>query len=168
MPAPFTIETGKETGLVQIGVIPKPLILCALAAINPVTGLVDGGSDVTYLTTTPALGGNTLSYNGHTYLARLQSNPIEQIQAQSPQGYDIPGSINLVIADGDFSIWTNHANAFGWRGGTLTVTFVLWDIPSNTYSTNAYVWTFILDKPNIDPPGVIKVSAQARQSMTRL
>jgi hypothetical protein len=164
----FTIETGKETGLVQIGVIPKPLILCSLAAINPATGLVDSGSDVTYLTTTPALGGQTLSYNGNTYLARLQGNPIEQIQAQSPQGYDIPGSINLVIADGDFTIWGTHANAFGWRGGLLTVTFVLWDIPSNAYSTNSYVWTFILDKPTIDATGVIKVAAQARQSMTRL
>lgn len=164
----FTIESGKETGLVQIGVIPKPLVLCSLAAINPATKLVDSGSDVTYLTTTPALGGNTLTYNGNVYEARLQGNPIEQIQAQSPQGYDIPGSISLVIADGDFTIWTTHANAFGWRGGTLTVTFVLWDIPSNAYSTNAYTWVFILDKPKIDANGVIKVAGQARQSMTRL
>ena len=102
----FTIESGKETGLVQANVIPKPLILCALAAINPATKLVDSGSDVTYLTTTPALGGATLTYNGNVYEARLQGNPIEQIQAQSPQGYDIPGSISLAIADGDFAIWT--------------------------------------------------------------
>jgi hypothetical protein len=166
---PYTIEQGKETGLVQLNVTPKPLILCALAAINPATKLVDSGSDVTYLTTTPALGGNTLTYNGNTYLARLQGNPIEQIQAQSPQGYDIPGSISLVIADGDFTIWTTHANAFGWRGGTLTVIFVLWDIPNNAYSTNAYTWTFILDKPTVDfGAGIIKVTGQARQSMTRL
>jgi hypothetical protein len=165
----FTIESGKETGLIQANVIPKPLILCALAAINPATKLVDSGSDVTYLTTTPGLGGNTLTYAGNVYEARLQGNPIEQIQAQSPQGYDIPGSISLVIADGDFTIWTTHANAFGWRGGTLTVIFVLWDILSFSYSTNAYTWTFILDKPSVDfGAGVIKVTGQARQSMTRL
>jgi hypothetical protein len=165
----FTIESGKETGLVQSNVVPKPLILCALAAINPATKLVDSGSDVTYLTTTPALGGNTLTYKGNVYEARLQGNPIEQIQAQSPQGYDIPGSISLVIADGDFAIWTTHANAFGWRGGTLTVIFALWDIPSNSYSTNAYTWPFILDKPTVDfGAGIIKVTGQARQSMTRL
>ena len=155
----FYQESAKETGLVQIGVTPKPLILCTLVA-------VDG--DTVYLTTSPALGGNTLVYNGNTYQARLQANPIEQIQAQSPQGYDIPGSISLTIADGDFVIWTNHANAHGWRGGTLNVTFVLWDIPSDTYSTNAYLWSFILDKPNIDSSGIITVAAQARQSMTRL
>ena len=166
---PYTIEEGKETGLVQLNVTPKPLILCSLAAINPATLLVDSGSDVTYLTTTPALGGKTQTYNGNVYEARLQGNPIEQIQAQSPQGYDIPGSISLVIADGDFTIWTTHANAFGWRGGTLTVTFVLWDAPTGAYSTNAYVWTFILDKPNVDfGAGIIKVTGQARQSMTRL
>jgi hypothetical protein len=155
----FTIETGKETGLIQIQVVPKPIILCQLVA-------VDG--DTVYLTTTPALGGTTRVYNGNTYQAKLQSNPIEQIQAQSPQGYDIPGSITLTIADGDFVIWLDHANPHGWKGGTLTVTFVLWDVITGTYSTNAYIWTFILDKPNIDATGVLTVAAQARQSMTRL
>ncbi len=155
----FSIEVGKETGVLQTNVVPKPLILCKLAA-------VDG--DTIYLTTSPALGGNTLVYAGNTYQARLQSNPIEQIQALSPQGYDIPGSITLTIADGDFVLWSNHANAHGWRGGTLTVTFVLWDIPTNAFSTNAYQWSFIVDKPNIDSAGILTVSGQARQSMTRL
>jgi hypothetical protein len=155
----FTIETGKETGLIQINVVPKPLVLCQLTA-------VDG--DTCYLTTTPELGGATRVYGGNTYQARLQANPIDTIQAQSPEGYDIPGSINLTIADGDFAIWGAHANAHGWRGGTLTVTFVLWDAITGTYSTNAYIWTFILDKANVDATGVITVAAQARQSMTRL
>jgi hypothetical protein len=155
----FTIEQGKESGLVQINVIPKPLILCQVAAID---------GDTVYLTTTPDLGGSTQTYGGNSYQARLLSNVMEQIQAQSPQGYDIPGSITLEIADGDFAIWLNHAKPHGWRGGTLTVLFVLWDIPSNAYSTNAYTWTFILDKPNIDSSGVLTVSAQARQSLTRL
>jgi hypothetical protein len=170
----FTIEAGKETGLIQINVVPKPMILCQISAVNPVTGyvinpstgLMDG--DQVYLTTTPALGGSTLVYAGNTYQARLMSNVIDQIQAQSPQGYDIPGSVSLTIADGDFVIWTNHANAFGWRGGTLTVTFVLWDAPTAAFSTNAYTWTFILDKPNITGDGIITVAAQARQSMTRI
>lgn len=155
----FTIETGKETGLVQGNVIPRPLILCQIQA-------VDG--DMCYLSTTPDLGANTKSYGGNTYLARLKSNVIDQIQAQSAQGYDIPGSVRLEIADGDFFVWLNHANAHQWRGGTLTVLFVLWDVPSNTYSTNSYTWTFILDKPNIDDSGNLTVAAQSRQSMTRL
>jgi hypothetical protein len=164
----YTIEAGKESGLVQIGVIPRPLILVQIAAINPATGMVDSGSDTVYLTTTPTLGGATRTYGGNTYQARLQSNPIAAIQAQSPEGYDIPGSVSLTIADGDFVIWTNHANRYGWKGGTMTVLFVLYDIPSGTYSSNAYTWTFICDKPNVDAAGVITVAGQARQSLTRL
>jgi hypothetical protein len=115
----YTIETGKETGLVQSGVIPRPLILVQIAAINIATGMVDSGSDTVYLTTTPDLGGSTKSYGGNTYQARLQSNPIAAIQAQSSEGYDIPGSVTLTIADADFVIWTNHANRYGWTAGTL-------------------------------------------------
>lgn len=155
----FSIESGKETGLIQINVVPKPLVLCQITAVN---------GDTVYLTTTPELGGATRVYAGNTYQAVLKANPIEQIQAQSPQGYDIPGSITLTIADGDFVMWLEHANLYGWRGGELTVTFVLWDAPSDSYSTNAYVWTFILDKPSIDSTGILTVAAQARQSMTRV
>lgn len=164
----FTIESGKEAGLIQINVVPKPIVLCQIQAINPATKEVDSGSDSVYLTTTPTLGGETRVWNGNTYQARLMSNPIDQIQANSPEGYDIPGSISLQIADGDLSIWLSHANLYGWRGGTLTVTFLLWDAPSASYSTNAYVWTFILEKPNVDAKAVIAVSATARLSMTRL
>src|ERR1700744_3439889 len=131
----FTIESAKESGLVQINVVPRPLILCNLVA-------PDG--DIVYLTSTPDLGSDTKVYNGNTYQARLQSNVIEAIQSQSPQGYDIPGSITLEIAYGEGAIWIGHCMAHGWRGGTLTVMFVLWDVPSNSYSTNAYSWTFIL------------------------
>jgi hypothetical protein len=156
----YTIEVAKENGLVQIGVIPKPLVLCQLTA-------TDG--DTVCLTTAAATGGTSITYGGNTYQARIQNQVIEAIQAQSPQGYDIPGSVTLTIADGDFAIWRNHANAHGWRGGTLTVTFVLWDIPSNSYSSNAYNWTFILGKANMDfGRGVITVDAMARSSMTRL
>ncbi|HVY93918.1 MAG TPA: hypothetical protein VHA14_14255 [Bryobacteraceae bacterium] len=153
-----TIEAAKESGLVQIGAIAKPLILCQIVAID---------GDAVYLTTTPDLGGATRTYNANVYQARLQSNVVDQIQAMSPQGYDIPGAINLQIADGDFAIWKNHASAHGWRGGTLTVLFVLWDAPSGSYTTNAYKWTFTLDKPTIGGDGVLRVSAQSI-SMTRL
>jgi hypothetical protein len=98
----------------------------------------------------------------------LQSNPVEQIQAMSAQGYDIPGSVKLQIADGGFTVWNNHMRPHPYRGGTLVVMLLLWDIPSNTFSTNAYNWSFILDKPNIDAKGVLTIAGQARQSLTRL
>jgi hypothetical protein len=155
----FTIESGKETGVTQSNVTPRPLILCQITA-------TDGNT--VYLTTAASTGHNYITYNGHNYLARLQSQTFEAIQAQSAQGYDIPGNITLTIADGDLSLWTNNANAHGWRGAALTVSFVLWDVVTNAYSTNAYVWNFILGKPNIDARGVITVEATARTSMTRL
>jgi hypothetical protein len=151
---PFTILTGKE-----LAICPKPMVLCRIVA-------VDGGT--IYLCTTPAQGGATLVYGGNTYQARIQEQVVDAIQAMSPQGYDIPGTVNLKIADGTLSIWANHANLHGWRGGTLTMTFVLWDIPTNAYSTDAFVWDFILGKPNISAAGVISVEATARISMARL
>lgn len=78
----FTIEQGKEAGLVQGAVIPKSITLCQLTAID---------GDTVYLCTTPMLGLTSMTYGGNTYLARLKSDPIDQIQAMSAQGYDIPG-----------------------------------------------------------------------------
>lgn len=154
----FTIEAGKETGLIQINVTPKPLVLIQIAA-------VDG--DTLYLATTPDLGSTTRLYNGQNWQARLLNNAIEQIQAMSAQGYDIPGSITVEIDDGDFEIWGNHAKTHQWRGGTLTVFYALWDAGSGTYSTNNYQWPFILGKPKWSK-GMLSVTAQARQSMTRM
>jgi len=154
-----TIEAAKETGLVQANVLAAPLILVQIVA-------VDG--DIVNFASTPATGSNTLVYNGNTYQCRLIDSAIEAILAQSAQGYDIPGSVNLKIDDSDFTIWSNHANAHQWRGGTITITFILWDLPSNSFTTNSYIWTFICGKPNIDSAGVLTVEGQARQSMTRL
>lgn len=163
----YAIESGKETGLVQANVVPTPVVLCQISAINPATGFVDSGSDEVFLSTLVQAGSNTFVYNGDTYLACLQSNIIDQIQSMSAQGFDIPGSATLKIADGGFSIWTNHASVYPWRGGTLTAILVLYDVPSDTFSTNGYTWTFTLDKPEIDGTGVLTVEAIGI-SMSRL
>ncbi len=151
---PFTILTNKESATPG-----KPLVLIRIVA-------VDG--DTVYFCTTPAGGGTSLVYGGNTYQARLQSNVIDQIQAMSPQGYDIPGAINLKIADGDLSVWTNHVSPHGWRGATITAIYVHWDIPTNAYSTDAFVWTFLSGKANMPSPGTITVEGTTQTSMARL
>lgn len=150
----FTILSNKETD--NPG---APLLLCTLVA-------VDG--DTVFLSTKSSLGHDYITYGGNNYLCRIQNQVIDAITAQSSQGYDIPGSVNLTIADGDLSIWTNHVNPHGWRGGTLTVTFVMYDVPTAAYSTDAYQWQFIASKAKIDAKGIITVEATARNSMTRL
>lgn len=150
----FNIITAKEVD--NPG---APLLLCQVTA-------VDG--DTVYLSTKPSTGASSISYGGHTYQCRIQSQTIDAITAQSSQGYDIPGSVSLTIADGDLTIWTNHVQPHGWRGATITMVFVIWDVPSNSFSTDAYQWDFIGNKANIDAKGVMTVEAMARASMTRL
>lgn len=132
MGSPFTILQGKDTGK-------NPIFLVTVVA-------ADG--DTAYLTSKTYYGGTGLVYNGNTYQPRLINNEIEAIQSVGVQGYlTVPG-LQLTISDADKFIWTNHCRPHGWRGATITVTIILWDMIANQYSTDALFWTFIGSNPS--------------------
>ena len=129
----FTVASGKE------GASPKKsLFLVTIVA-------PDG--DTCYLTTAAYYGAPNIVYSGTTYLARIQKNELQPIQAMSPQGYDTVPGFTMTLADADKYLWTNHCVPHGWRGAAITITVILWDVPTNTYSTDALQWSFIGGNP---------------------
>jgi hypothetical protein len=155
MPSPFTIIQGKE------GASPKkPLFLVTITA-------PDG--DVCYLTTAAYYGAPNISYSGNTYLARIVNNDIQAVQAMSPQGYDAVPGFSMQLADGDAFLWTNHCYPHGWRGASVVLTVILWDVVANAYSTDAYQITFIGGNPQCnDAQGTISIDVTSATNFTRL
>ena len=151
----FTINSGKD------GATPKrPLFLVTITA-------PDG--DVCYLTTAAYYSAPSISWGGHTYLARIQKNDLQAIQAMGPQGYDSVPSFALTLADADKYLWTNHCYAHGWRGATVVLTALLWDVVANAYSTDAIQWTFIGGNPQHDhAQGQTTLDVMAATNFTRL
>jgi hypothetical protein len=151
----FTILTGKD------GANPKkPLFLVTITA-------PDG--DVCYLTTAAYYGAPNIVYNSTTYLARIQKNDIQAIQAISPQGYDgVPG-FTMTLADADKYLWTNHCMTHGWRGAAVVLTVILWDVVANAYSTDALQWSFIGGNPQHNhAQGQTSLDVAASTNFTRL
>jgi hypothetical protein len=137
---------------------PRPLILATIVA-------VDG--DTCYLSTAASLGQAYLDYGGNHYQSRLLDQNIDAIQAMSTAGIDIPPRMSLKIADADAAIWTNHSNPHGWRGAAVTLTFILWDVVANAYSTDAMTWGFIGGSPSW-ADGVMTMDCTSRSNMQRL
>ena len=134
---PFTIIQGKE------GASPKrPLFLVTITA-------PDG--DVCYLTSAAYYGAAGITWPStmpnNQYLARILGNELTAIQAIGPQGFDTVPGFSLTLADADKFLWTNHCIPHGWRGSTVVLTVILWDVVANAYSTDAYAWTFIGGNP---------------------
>jgi hypothetical protein len=153
MPSPFTIIQGKDTGK-------KSLFLVTITS-------PDG--TVCRLTTAATYNAANLVYGGDTYLARILSNDIQNLQAMGPQGYDsIPG-FTITLADADKTLWNNYCVPHGWRGSTVTVAVILWDPTSSQFSTDAIVWTFIGGNPQHDyARGQTTVDAISATNFTRL
>lgn len=151
---PFTILTGKE-----LAEAPRPLMLCRIVAND---------GDTVYLSSAATTGATSLTYNGHAYTCKVQDQSVDAIVAMSAQGYDIPGSFQLTLADGDLALYNDHALAHGWKGATMTVTLLLWDAIAGDFSTDAYTWDFTVEYAEITAAGVLRVPAISRNSMARL
>ena len=151
----FTIITGKE------GASPKrPLFLVSI--VSP-----DGAT--CYLTTAATYGNASLAYGGNTYLARIEKNDLQAIQAFSPQGYDSVPGFTMTLADADKYLWANYCVPHGWRGAAVTLTAILWDVVANAYSTDAIRWSFIGGNPQHNhAQGQTTLDVMSATNFTRL
>ncbi len=150
----FNIITGKE-----LAEAPRPLMLCRIVALD---------GDTVYLSSAATTGATSLTYGGNAYVCKVQDQAIDAIVAMSAQGYDIPGTFQLTLADGDADLYVNHAIAHGWKGATLTVTLLLWDALAGAFSTDAYMWDFTVEYAEAQANGVLRVPCVSRNSMARL
>lgn len=112
----------------------RPLILITIVA-------VDG--DTCYFSSASSLGLPYLDYNGNHYQTRVMDQTVDAIQAMSSLGLDIPPSATIKLADADASVRNTHSNPHPWRGASVSLTYVAWDVAANQFSTDAFIWQFL-------------------------
>lgn len=123
-----------------------------------------------------AEGGN--SYQGNSYLARLQQQDIAAIQSRSEQGIDRISDVTLHLFNADGYLWTNYETAagMGFKGATVKLSLVLMDIDN---TTGAYTFSNdspapvkfsgICDAPSLDAGGsMLVVRATTSHSLARI
>lgn len=136
----------------------RPVILVTIVS-------VDG--DTSYYSTASSLGQPYLSYGGNHYQTRVLDQTIDEIQAMSQLGLDIPPAATIKLADSDVFIRTNHSNPHPWRGAQVTLTYVAWDVAANAFSTDAFTWSFLGGGMNWKA-GVLSLKCGSRANFQRV
>jgi len=122
-------------------------------------------------------GGN--QYNGNDYLARIDTQDIQQIQARSEQGIDRISDVSIRLFNADQYILLNYelASGKGFKGAILTLALVLVDIDPTTgnyiFSTDSpapFKFTGICDPPDKAPAGAqfLNIRATTSNNMARV
>jgi len=116
-------------------------------------------------------GGN--QYAGNDYLARIDAQDIQQVQARSEQGIDRISDVTLNLYNADQFLLLNYelANGKGFKGAILQLALVLRDIDPATgdyvFSDDSpapFKFTGICDAPGKAPAGAQFLSIRATTS----
>lgn len=149
-----TINTLKEQGVTS-----RPLLLADF--------LFPDGTTL-YLSThngDSANGG--ASFNGHDYIGDLADENIDRLASLSEQGVDRIPSASVTISDAAGNYWTNYERGHGFRGATMTLTYVMYDVVTQTYSSDSFQpFAGICDQPKFDAEH-LTVTATNKMNLTR-
>src|SRR5271157_5242522 len=88
-----------------------------------------------------------------SYAARVLQHSAFNIQTASDQAVDGSPTITLLLANGD-SYFSEIEQSTGFRGATITVSFIFYDLPNNAPLTDAVV----VFQGICNPPDQIKES----------
>jgi len=109
-----------------------------------------------------------VTVNGTAYAARVLRHSGFNIQTASDQGVDGSPTIAVLLANAD-SHFSEVQKAVGWRGATLTVSFVFYDLVNNVSLTDAaVVFQGICNPPDQIQESTFRLSATNRMSLQRL
>ena len=75
-------------------------------------------------------------YNSTDYLPRILNQNIAAFQILSDQGIAQPPSVSLKLNDGDKYL-TGIQNTHGFKGATLTIRFIFWNVGNNDFSSDS-------------------------------
>jgi hypothetical protein len=81
-------------------------------------------------------GGN-FQYSGNDYQGRVIAHNIQPIGA-SQQGFSMPPSASITLADDDRWVYQNCEMAKGFGGAQMLLRFIAWDAGTDTYSSDCY------------------------------
>jgi hypothetical protein len=119
----------------------------------------DGGNVPTGITGFP--------YNGQEFETRIRNHEIAATQALSDNGIDITPTVTLEIEDTNKTIWTGYESLIGFKGATLKLYFIFWEVGTSNFS-NDYKTIFV---GRCDPAsfknGSLFVKAISRMNMNQ-
>ena len=103
-----------------------------------------------------------------SYAARVLSHSAFDIQTASDQGVDGSPKISLVLANAD-SHFSEIERATGWKGASLTVGFLFYDLRNNVPLTDtSAIFQGICNPPDQIKEATFRLSAINRMSLQRL
>ncbi|HUO27571.1 MAG TPA: phage tail protein [Bryobacteraceae bacterium] len=100
-----------------------------------------------------------VTYNGSTYAPRVMKHNVFSVQTSSDQGVDAIPRISLSLANAD-SYFSEIERSVGWKGSTLTVTFLFYNlIESAATSDTAVLFQGIVNPPDQSTESLFQLSA---------
>jgi len=109
-----------------------------------------------------------ITVGGTSYAARVLQHSAFDIQTASDQGVDGSPTITLLLANAD-SHFSEIEQSTGFRGATITVSFVFYDLRNNAPLTDAVVvFQGICNPPDQIKEATLRVTATNRMSLQRV
>jgi len=109
-----------------------------------------------------------ISYGGNTYAPRVIKHNLIEVQAASDQGVDVIPRVSVSMANAD-SYFSELERSVGWKGATLTVTFLFYDLlTSAATSDTAVIFQGIVNSPDQSTESLFQLSAINLMNMQRV
>jgi hypothetical protein len=109
-----------------------------------------------------------ITAGGNTYAARVIQHSAFDIQTASDQGIDGSPQISILLANAD-SYFSEIERSVGWKGASLTVGVLFYDLPTNTALTDiTVVFQGICNPPSRSDESTFRLTALNRMSLQRV
>jgi hypothetical protein len=100
-----------------------------------------------------------VSYGGNTYSPRVMKHNLFTVQTSSDQGVDAIPRVSLSLANAD-SYFSELERSVGWKGATLTVTFLFYNLLEGAATSDAAVlFQGIVNPPDQSTQSLFQLSA---------
>lgn len=109
-----------------------------------------------------------VNYGGNAYAPRVVKHNVFEVQTSSDQGVDAIPRISLALANAD-SYFSELERSVGWKGATLTATFLFYNLLENApTSDSAVLFQGIVNPPDLSTESLFQLSAINRMNMQRV
>jgi len=109
-----------------------------------------------------------VTYAGNTYAPRVMKHNLFEVQTSSDQGVDAIPRVSLSMANAD-SYFSELERSVGWKGATLTVTFLFYNLLENApTSDSAVLFQGMVNPPDKSTESLFQFSAVNLMNMQRV
>jgi hypothetical protein len=107
-------------------------------------------------------------YGGNTYAPRVMKHNVFEVQTSSDQGVDAIPRVSLAMANAD-SYFSELERSVGWKGATMTVTFLFYNLLEGAATSDAAVlFQGVVNPPDQSTESLFQLSAVNRMNMQRV